>query len=167
MTATEQFIAILSQLKTGELSLLRLHAGQALDDTVDGFDLFSGLWWPLRRDTPRAPRRSVAWLTAKLHASIPIPDERGGVLPRQLARCLPRDERNRKRFQQKFDEMLLLPLDRIEPALRWALSIVASNNLGLDWVKLTDDLSIWERESTRLEWAKYFLGISERGNELC
>ena len=48
MTATEQFIGVLTDLKTGELGLLRVHAGQGLDESVVGFDLFSGLWWPLR-----------------------------------------------------------------------------------------------------------------------
>jgi hypothetical protein len=36
MTATEQFIGVLSDLKSGELGLLRQHAGQGLDETVDG-----------------------------------------------------------------------------------------------------------------------------------
>lgn len=162
-TATEQYIDVLTRLKKGELSLLRTHAGQGLDESVDGFDLFSGLWWPLRQKNERAPRREVAWLIAKLYAFCPILQSSGDTLARQLRKRQPTEERERKRCRQKFDEMLLLPLDQVEPALRWALDLVASRDLKLDWVKLTDDLSIWERESTRLKWAEQFLGTDERG----
>jgi CRISPR type I-E-associated protein CasB/Cse2 len=163
VTATEQFIGVLTDLKTGELGLLRVHAGQSLDESVDGFDLFSGLWWPLREKGPGAPRRSVAWLIAKLYAFRPIPHSKGDTLARQLRSCQPKEEQARERFQQKFDRMLLLPLDRIELAMQWALDQLASKSLKLDWVRLTDHLSIWERETTRLEWAEQFFASNERG----
>ena len=163
MTPTEQYVDVLTQLKTGELGLLRTHAGQGLDESVGGFDLFSGLWWPLRRKNERAPRRKVAWLIAKLYGSCPIAQSPGDTLARQLGRCQPNDDTARKRFRKRFDRMLMLPLDKIEPALRWALDEVASSSRKLDWVKLTDHLSILEREATRLEWAEEFLGTDERG----
>lgn len=163
MTATEQYIEVLSNLKAGELGLLRGQAGQGLDESVHGFDLFAGLWWPLRANSPRAPRRQTAWLIAKLYAFCPIPQSTRETIACQLRRCEPREERARKRFRQKFDELLTLPLDTIEPILRWALDIIASKDLKLDWVKLTDDLSIWERETTRLRWAKEYLQTDERG----
>lgn len=162
MNATEQYIEILTRLKTGNLGLLRTHAGQGLDETVDGFDLFAGLWWPLRQKNEHAPRREVAWLIAKLYAFRPIPHSPGDSLARQLRRCQPREERARTRYQKKFDRMLVLPLGQIEPALRWALDGVASNGLKIDWVKLTDDLSFWQRETTRLKWAEQFLETNER-----
>ncbi len=157
-TATEEYIEILTQLKSGDLGLLRIHAGQGLDESVQGFDLFAGLWWPLQNKGPFAPRREVAWLIAKLYAFSPIPHSTGDTLACQLRRCQPDDENSRRRFQQKFDEMLLMPLASIEPALRWALAQVADTGKPLDWVRLTNDLSIWEREATRLKWAEEFLG---------
>lgn len=159
MTATEQYLNVLTNLKTGELGLLRTHAGQYLDETVDGFDLFTGLWWPLRAKSAGAPHREVAWLIAKLYAVRPIEHSPGETLACQLRRCQPNEEKARDRFRQKFDEMLTLPLVKIEPALRWALDLIASKGMKLDWVKLTDDLSIWEDESTRLKWAEDFLGL--------
>ena len=51
------------------------------------------------------------------------------------------------------------PLEDMEEPLRWALRQITDRQTGIDWVKLTDDLSVWERESKRLEWAKQFLGI--------
>jgi CRISPR type I-E-associated protein CasB/Cse2 len=152
----------LTRLKPGEIGLLRTHAGQGLDESVGGFDLFAGLWWPLRQKSNRAPRRQVAWLTAKLFAFCPIQQSPDETVARQLGQCQPREETSRKRFQQKFDEILLSPLGGIEPALRWALGIIHSENKKLDWVKLTDDLSIWEREATRAKWARQFLETNER-----
>jgi CRISPR type I-E-associated protein CasB/Cse2 len=165
VTATEQYIDTLAQLKTGDLGLLRRYAGQGLDETVDGFDLFAGLWWPLRAKSARAPRRQVAWLIAKLYAFRPIAHSSGETLACQLRRCADTDH-EKGRFAQRFDRMLTLPLDKIEAALQWALDELASKDLKLDWVKLTDDLSIWERESTRLKWAVQFLKTKE-GGKLC
>ena len=163
MNPTEQYIQVLTRLKPGELGLLRSHAGQGLDESVDGFDLFAGLWWPLRKASPKAPRRGVAWLIAKLYAFCPIQHSRDDTLASQMRRCQPNEEQTRKRFRRKFDEMLSLPLDKMEPALRWALDHVASAGRKLDWVQLTNDLSFWERETTRLKWAKQFLETDERG----
>ncbi|MCR4415871.1 MAG: type I-E CRISPR-associated protein Cse2/CasB [Thermoguttaceae bacterium] len=156
MTATLQYIQRLEGLRPGDLKLLRIHAGQPLDESVAGFDLFAGLWWPLRQASQRAPRRAVAWLIAKLYASYPIPHSAGDTLARQLGRCCSRAA-DSAQFRQKFDHLLLLPLHSIEPALQWALRTIAAEDLTLDWVQLTDDLSIWERESTRLKWAGEFL----------
>jgi CRISPR type I-E-associated protein CasB/Cse2 len=157
---TEEYVQRLKHLKPGELALLRTHAGQGLDETVDGFDLFAGLWWPLREKNERAPRRQVAWLIAKLYAFRPIEHSPGETLACQLRRCQPGDDRARTRFRQKFDEMLTLPLDQIEPALQWALDrldFLDFSAMKLDWARLTDDLSIWERASTRRRWAEEFL----------
>lgn len=161
MSPTQQYIDALSKLKAGELGLLRTHAGQGLDESVEGFDLFAGLWWPLREKNQRAPRRHVAWLVAKLYGFTPLEHAAGDTLARQLGRCWPYglgQERQRTRFQHLVDELLASSLEDIEPKLRWALRELSDKELKLDWVKLTDDLSIWERESTRLRWAEEFLG---------
>jgi CRISPR type I-E-associated protein CasB/Cse2 len=159
VTATEQYIDVLTRLKTGDLGLLRTHAGQGLDETVDGFDLFAGLWWPLRQRNQSAPRREVAWLIAKLYAFRPIPYAPSETLARKLGQCQPREKQAKQRYQERFDRLLRLPLNRIETEMRWALDWIASGNGKVDWVKLTDDLSAWERESIRLSWAEEFLGI--------
>jgi CRISPR type I-E-associated protein CasB/Cse2 len=161
MSATEQYVKVLTSLKVGDLGLLRTHAGQGLDESVDGFDLFAGLWWPLRQQKGGPPpRREVSWLIAKLYAFSPIEHSPGDTLASQLR--LWRTEQD-ERLQQRFDRMLILPLNRIEPALQWALGCIGSNNRKLDWVELAKDLSRWDRQSTRLRWAKQFLGDKERG----
>lgn len=165
-TATAQYIERLSGLKTGDIGLLRASAGKNLNESVLSFDLFAGLWWPLREKNHRAPKREVAWLIAKLYAFKPIEQSDGKTLAIQLCKCQPRDKVAKSRFMQKYDEMIGLPVDKIEPALQWAISEIASAKLELDWIKLTDDLSIWHRENVRLRWVEEYLGINER-KETC
>jgi CRISPR type I-E-associated protein CasB/Cse2 len=161
VTPTEQYVQVLTHLKPGELGLLRHHAGCGLDESVYGFDLFAGLWWPLRAKNQRAPRRGVAWLIAKLYAFRPIEHSPGQTLAWQLGRCRNQKDPEGGPVAQRLDRMLTLPIDKIEPALQWALNLIASNHLKLDWVRLTNDLSIWERETTRLKWAEEFLKPSK------
>mgnify|MGYP001287969184 CR=1 FL=1 len=165
-TPTEIYVSRLTALKTGELAMLRSHTGQGIDRSVAAFDLFSGIWWPLREKNQRAPRRQVAWLVAKLFASCPVDHAPHHPLPSQLSRCRIQDERQDRRLAQKFDDLLMQPLIDIENPLRWAIGVVESHNLKLDWVRLTDDLSIWDRETTRLRWAGQFLDSNE-GSGLC
>jgi len=155
----------------GERARLRTLAGRGLDESVPGFDLFAGLWWPLRQKSPKAPRREVAWLVAKLYAKFPLPqvDQENARLPAVLGRREPRDEHGRPRYRRRFDALLCAPLSAIEPHLRWGLSVVQEEVnsgclSGFDWVTLTDDLSIWDRGSEhRLKrdirdiWAEVYL----------
>ena len=82
----------------------------------------------------------------------------GETFARELWYCLPDKPEGQRNFGERFDRLLTLPLKRIEPALQWAMQELASNNRRIDWVKLTDNLSQWERETTRLKWAEQFLG---------
>lgn len=161
MKPTEKFIETLASLKSGDLGRLRQHANTGLDESVDGFDLFAGVWWPLREKYKSAPRRPVAWLVAKLYACCAMPHAEGATLASQLGKLRFSDEHAKCRHQQKFDAMLVLSLDQIEPPLLWALRLIAANGGTLDWVRLTDQLSIWEHETTRLEWAKEFLNLAD------
>ena len=156
-TATERYIERLATLKNGELTLLRNHSGRPLDRSVEGFDLFTGLWWPLRQESQRAPRREVAWLVAKLFAGAQISHSPGRSLARQLACTLPGTTSERQRFRFRIDEMLVCSLADIEPSLRWALDRVARGKLSLDWVLLVDDLSVWDGGTVQLKWAEEFL----------
>jgi len=157
VTATEQYIQVLTRLKSGELGLLRQHAGRGLDETVEGFDLFAGLWWPLRAQNQRAPRRAVAWLVAKLYAVRRVEHSPGETIAYQLGRCRKDRDPEKDPVTQRFDRLLALPIENLEPSLQWAINLVSSQHLKLDWVRLTNDISIWERETTRLKWAEEFL----------
>ena len=117
---------------------------------------------PLRAKTDHAPRRETAWLIAKLYAFHPLPQSRRAHLARSLGRLRPYENPDRERFSERFDRLLLLPFSALEPALQWAINCVASATASdsvptLDWVSLTDDLSLWERESKRIKWAELFL----------
>ena len=180
MSATQDFIQRLQALKEGERSHLRRLAGQSLDRTLLGFDLFTGLWWPLRARSPVAPRRLAAprrrpsWLVAKLYGSFPIPhrsNDDAAHLPAVLGRCERelRDERERKRFRKRFDALLESPLLSLEPHLRWALSaaaraVAAGRAEGVDWARLLAYLSLLDRADAacgaregREKWAEDYL----------
>lgn len=178
MSPTEEFIERLSALQEGDLSLLRRLAGRPLDELVPGFDLFAGLWWPLREKSPRTPRRELSWLVAKLYGTFPIPHIRpdsgeGPSLPKVLGRCEPRDENARRRYRNRFDTLLCSSVSSLEPHLRWALREVAravaghvpsvQDVKGIDWAQLLDDLSDWDRGGKRQKrdvrdiWAENYI----------
>ncbi|HQF87678.1 MAG TPA: type I-E CRISPR-associated protein Cse2/CasB [Acidobacteriota bacterium] len=179
MSQTAEYIKRLSALQEGERSQLRRLAGRPLDATLQGFDIFTGLWWPLRANSPATPRREPSWLVAKLFGAFPVPHIRtdsgtGPTLPEVLARCEPLDEDGRKRFRTRFDALLCSSLSSLEPHVRWALGEVAlavaghvlhaRDVKGLDWVQLLDDLSIWDRgeehrrgRDVRDIWAETYL----------
>lgn len=163
--STREYISTLVSLQEGDLGLLRTHAGLGIDHSPQAFDLFAGLWWPLRQKSQRAPRREVAWLVAKLYAACPITHTPDALFARQLARCQPPPGLERNRFRQRFDNLLLQPIETIEEPLYWALGRINENNLGIDWVKLTDDLSLWQREPKRRSWAEQFLGTKNMEGE--
>ncbi len=181
MSATEEFIQHLEKLKDGERSRLRRLAGRPLDDSLPGFDLFTGLWWPLREKSPAAPRRETSWLVAKLWGAFPIPHlrEAAACLPAVLGRCEPRDEHERRRSRNRFDALLQSPQSALEPHLRWALAVAAEavaagRARGVDWADLLDDLSTWNRSvghepkrDVRETWAEQYLNArqpNQRGN---
>ena len=189
MNGVELFVMRLSSLKEGDLSILRGLAGSPLDADLRGFDLFTGIWWPVRANHADTPRRNVAWLVSKLYAFSPLPHIGTGE---SLASCLGRcecellderecellDERKRKRFRTCFDSLLATPLEGLEFPLRWALGAISDASIGkiphrermegLDWVRLLNDLSIWDRgihhrkkRDIREVWAEdYFAAVS-------
>ncbi len=186
MSATETYIARLLALQEAKCSLLRGLAGRRLDDSLAGFDLFTGLWWPLRAASPAVPRREPSWLVAKLHGAARVPHVRperglGPLLPAVLAVCEPSDPpeyKARDRFRKRFDALLSSPLAALEPHLRWALAEVgravhgrvpeARRVQGIDWARLLDELSIWDRgaqhrfdRDIRDIWAEAYLKAAD------
>jgi hypothetical protein len=173
VSSAVDFIQQLADLKEGERSALRRLAGQPLDHTVAGFDLFTGRWWPLRQSNARTPRCEVSWLVAKLFAASMIPHLRpesgfGPSLPAVLGECEPQDPpdyHERNRFRTRFDAVICSSLTDIEPRLTWALDQVGRAVLGrvphgagikgIDWALLLDDLSAWDRQfNTDDTWQK-------------
>ena len=149
MSQAEPFIRKLQSLQEGERSRLRRLAGRPLDYTLPGFDLFTGLWWPLRQKSQVAPRRETSWLLAKLFGAFPLPyapsvrdgpttvlafvlgsRERAHPACRDAAllSSVPPESGTAKeqflaarRFRVHFDALLQTPLSGLEPHLHWAL----------------------------------------------
>lgn len=182
MSQTAEYIKRLLDLQEGERSRLRRLAGEPLDATLPGFDLFTGLWWPLRKDSPKTPRREPSWLVAKLFCAFRVPHighDSGAApsLPRVLGLCEPSEEEKKKCFRNRFDTLISTSLSSLEPHLSWALGEVARavagrvtharDIKGIDWVQLLDDLSIWDRgeehkigRDVRDIWAETYLNAA-------
>ncbi len=158
---TLEYVQRLESLKNGHRKLLRSWALARLHCDVEAFDIFAGLWWPLRQRSPRAPRREVAWLAAKLYGAFPLPHAEGHALPRELSliRLRAGSERDCLALERRFDALLASELQAIEPHLRWALATIQAKAHGaayLDWVDLIDTLSRWETRRAREQWAELF-----------
>lgn len=180
MSPTAAFIKRLEALQEGERSRLRRLAGQPLGHTLEGFDLFTGLWWPLRATNERTPQRDLSWLTSKLFGASTVPHVRpesgvGPSLPAVLGRCEPTDPpdyKARDRFRKRFDTVICSTVSDIEPRLNWALDEIAhavkgrtphaKGVTGIDWALLLDDLSLWDKEfNTADTWQKSRLNAHE------
>ncbi len=151
MSLTDTFIRRLERLGEGDLAQLRRLSGHRIDARVQGFDLFVGLWWPLRERSPRAPRRDTSWLIAKIYSSFPIghTSDESMTLATVLGRLEPRSG-SAQCFRRRFDALLQARLGTIEPHLRWALSNATGRGSpgqarSLNWTRLLDDLSAWDR----------------------
>jgi len=145
---TEEFIRAITDLKTGDLGLIRAMSHKSMDEDMLAFDLFTAIWWPLREKNPRAPKREVAWLIMKLYSAYPIPHQAGAALCSRL-REIPGDSPAGKIL----DYLINLSLDELELPLQDLLRLLKKVNCSsLDWVKLTDDLSGWDFDSVRAGW---------------
>ncbi len=156
---TELFINRLVNLNEGDLAILRSHSGLELDKSLQGFDLFTGIWWPIR-EKGWAPKRRVSWLITKLFARFPFKQYSKYTLAKQLGYYMLQNSDLKHRIQTRFDQILLAPFDQLEPNLNWALDLIRKNSKGVikfDWVSLTNDLMYWERESTKIKWVNEFL----------
>ncbi len=158
-TNTELFVSKLEALKEGDLSLFRALRGQRLDESLKGFDVFTGVWWALRQLPGAVPRREIAWLVIKLYAIAGLKHKTES----SFASCFGRvyrtieEEKARNRFLDRFDDMLNLDLSLLEYPLQMALLQIKNERIEyIDWIKLTDDLSKWDNEHTRSRWAQEF-----------
>ena len=154
-----EFISNLSTLKSGELSILRTMKNKGLDEGIDGFDLFTGIWWPLREKSKSAPQRETAWLIAKLFACYPIPQEGGANLPLLMSKISRNNDALAKQLAKLNDKIVKCSLRMLEDPLGQALNIIQNKYIGMDWVKLTDTLSKWVYQSERERWIQDFLTV--------
>ena len=174
MGATAEYIRHLTDLKSGDMGKARSFANKGLDEEIDGFELFTGLWWPLREKNHRAPKREIAWLILKLYGFCPLQnsDSHYDTLACQLRRCQPHEEKARPRFIDRFDRMLSQHIANIEPHMHWALRQLQERKMKLNWARLTDDLSIWDKgqyhnrkQDVREIWANEYLDIYNKPTE--
>jgi hypothetical protein len=64
-----KFIQLASSLDSVSLAALGAAANKSLNQSPEAFDIFTGLYWPLRNRDRTVPSRNAAWLTLKLIAT--------------------------------------------------------------------------------------------------
>ncbi len=172
LIGTPKFIARIISLGLGQLNLFRSQKYKPINASVESFDLFSGIWWNLRQNNQWTPPREVSWLIAKLYAQYPTRHKPRAYFAIQFRNALFNlDKSNWRKQRLTFDSLLTAELDSIEPYLVWALSIMhqhfrKTEKIPLDWVQLTDDLSNWNKDKTKIEWSNQFLNIN-KGDSKC
>ncbi|MGC8840676.1 MAG: type I-E CRISPR-associated protein Cse1/CasA [Candidatus Sumerlaeaceae bacterium] len=161
-------------LKAGNLALLRTLATRNLSSDLQAYDLFTGLYWPIRQRSPRAPRRVDAWLVAKLYARFPWSPstEEQDAFPahlRQLWRLGAANEMFRRYIRRRFDALFasghgereanlssifscLQKAFRSQPARKVAHPVLPGSRLPLDWARLLDELRDWDQ--VRYDWIR-------------
>jgi len=66
---TRRFIAATKRLDAGAWIALAAAAGRSMEEHPAAFDIFTGLYWPLRSGQDRLPSRGAAWMILKLMAT--------------------------------------------------------------------------------------------------
>jgi hypothetical protein len=153
---TVRYIDNLSNLKSGEISILRTMRHKDLDEDLDGFDLFTGIWWPLREKNQRAPQRETAWLIAKLYACYPLPQVNESFMPVLLGMLAQYNDVLAKQITKLNDTIVSTPVPMLELPLGQAIRKIQKKFTGLDWVSLTDTLSRWGYNKQREVWVQAF-----------
>ncbi len=144
---SRRFVLAAAALSHGDWAVLASAAGREMHESPPAFDLFSGLWWPLRRApgvTP--PAREVAWLVLKLMATAP-PSHRhqaAGAAFLPISK-LPKRQPPGRRDGRKEDSRYPVAFPR-GPRLETSLRQIIHENLRdrkpepVDWAGLCDRL---------------------------
>jgi len=159
MNLTAEFVEKIRSLGPADLDLLRRCADAPPDVSIQAFDLFTGLWWPLRQRSPRVPARGPSWLVAKLFPWNPRPGGTG-TLGAALVRLAPRGPEDRIRERARFGRLLSASGHALEVQLRHGLRRLNRAQVPVDWAQLLEDLTQWNQypKSPQLKWARDWLG---------
>ncbi|NQT88777.1 type I-E CRISPR-associated protein Cse1/CasA [bacterium] len=132
----------------GDWSTLAQAANRRMNESPEAFDLFSGLYWRLRRQKSKVPRRGVAWLVLKLMAAVPArfrtvePDANWNPL-RKLPATQRHSEGQRGKGPLRIYPKGLPGIARLEVQLRETLRnhLETHNPQPVDWPALCDQLN--------------------------
>jgi len=160
MTVHDLFVSALERLNPAELALLRRATGRPLSDNVAVYDLFTSIWWPLRKVAP-VPKR-LCWLVATLY---PWHTKAGGAgnLGTALGRIVPSRLEDRKRYRARFNALLATDAAALESRLAGSIRLLANKRVPVDWRQLLDDLCQWNAPGRprQAAWARsYFLEVT-------
>jgi hypothetical protein len=155
--AAARFVTSLRRLDRSKLLTLRQAAGKPLGAGLASFDIFNGLWRPLRRK--RRVGRGPCWLVATL---FPWNSKSGGAGSLGAAmRAFAARRANFDQAKRRFSLLLASSGPTADLRLLETVRLLAEEDLPLDWVRLLRDLSEWYAPGRPVQrtWANDFLGI--------
>ena len=154
-----QFVNRLRDLGAADLSLLRKVTMESPGKNVQAFDLFTEIFWDLRKSHKFLERESC-WLVSTLYPWNTL-NSRGTAitnLGEAMRKALGNDERARHRAVQRFGRMLVLERGNLAATLADALRELRRRRIGVSWPHMLQDLSHWNDEDRHVQrgWALGF-----------
>jgi CRISPR system Cascade subunit CasB len=109
---------------------------------------------------PFIPRKSTPWLerTYLLVAGLFALHPANGSASLAMALRRVRDTTGSNSVEQRFVALLDAHPEDLAPHLRYAVSLVRSNEIPIDWRNLLRTVRNWNYESARRRWARDFWG---------
>lgn len=155
MNSVADFVSQLGQLSDSEMSHLRQCAGKPMSETVQGFDLFTSIYW--RLDRRRLDKRWL-WLGATMYPWNPLPKGEGsfGMAWRRIRPG--KSEEGNRHDQRMFRIVACGGLD-VGPLLFVAIRELRRQGVSVDWTRLITDLHGWSRDGGNVQrkWAEDYL----------
>jgi len=156
-SAAEQFVDRLGELSESDLKTLRNAAGGRRGDDVRVYDIFTGLFRPLRRKHIMV--RWAYYLVATLYPWHPGngPPANLGAAMRRL-RPPSREKDARDRADRRFRRLLDSKGRDLGVRLLECVRMLRREGIPVDWPRLIEDLSQWYRgnHKTQYSWAEEY-----------
>ena len=129
-----QFVSAAMGLDGTAWGVLTNAAGSRMDEDPAAFDIFTGIYWPLRKKNSTLPSRNAAWLALKLMATAgrgrPSPSNRTGLFQPWIYLSLVASPAKQNRYPRAAPTGL-----RLESELRQIIRKASSKSppMQIDW----------------------------------
>jgi CRISPR system Cascade subunit CasB len=170
-TSHQSYAALLNHLESlhrrgdrAELAILRRSRGKAPGASPEVFRIIG-------RFLPESPRAEEdCFLVAALFAKHPLSwppagDEARGArnFGASMHKLKLKREGRSEGVERRFSALLVASREELGDHLRHAISLLASDEVAVDWLKLLDDLGWWHLEDRHVQrrWARAFWRFAE------
>lgn len=168
--AVERFIARLETLDTGGRARLKRNAGRTLNEARDVYHVFFAI---LPYEMPQWDQENYFLIATLYAAGTHRENPRPRNPPRSLGaslRQLRRDNSDDRRtsLDKRFQTLLEADREQLPFRLRQIVSLLAANDIAIDWAQLLRNVQRWNHDSrfVQLAWARDYFAPSSDTPEL-